>query len=140
MILDLCGGEAERGASEAGAEPAWRRNASLRFARLESFGGADVPADEAVASLRRLGFACVGRDAERVTVAVPSWRNDIAGRGALEPATGAEPRQIAPDGSRRRAPRSSPRCDLIEEVLRLRGLDPYRRSRCRGRRRCRRRR
>ena len=50
MVLDLCGGEASTVVS-AGAEPAWQRNAILRFDRLRTLGGAEVPADEAVEGL-----------------------------------------------------------------------------------------
>ena len=120
MILDLCGGEASEVVS-AGAEPAWQRQATLRFARLRDFGGLDVPAEAAVELLRRLGFAVLARDAERVTVQVPSWRNDVAGGTPLDP---------APDLPAERAARAAEgrdeveaECDLVEEVLRLRGLD-----------------
>lgn len=99
MILDLCGGEASE-VVEAGREPDMQRTATLRFSRLASFGGHDVPPDEAVAILDRLGFRCLARDAERITVAIPSWRNDCLG----EPDPQAE-------------------YDLIEEVLRIKGLD-----------------
>ena len=99
MILDLCGGEASE-IVEAGAEPRTRRTASLRFSRLENFGGLAVPADQACAILGRLGFETVSREADRITVRIPSWRNDCAG----EPDPQAE-------------------YDLIEEVLRIVGLD-----------------
>ncbi|HEX3348248.1 MAG TPA: phenylalanine--tRNA ligase subunit beta [Acetobacteraceae bacterium] len=120
MIIDLCGGEASE-VVFAGAEPAWQRDAAMRFARLESFGGLAVPPDEAVAGLERLGFAVQSREADRLVVAVPSWRNDIAAHTPLDP---------APTLARDRAAKSAagrdvaePECDLIEEVLRLRGLD-----------------
>jgi phenylalanyl-tRNA synthetase beta chain len=99
MILDLCGGEASE-VVEAGAEPDQRRTATLRYARLAEFGGLPVPAEEAVGILERLGFTPTARDTDRVTVAVPSWRNDCAG----EPDDQAE-------------------YDLIEEVLRIVGLE-----------------
>jgi phenylalanyl-tRNA synthetase beta chain len=120
LILELCGGEPGT-VTAAGAEPAWQRNATLRFERLSGLGGADVPVDEAVASLQRLGFQVQDRDAERVTVAVPSWRNDVAARvvldqsGSLDPAVAAK----AADGCSVIEPEN----DLVEEVLRLRGLD-----------------
>lgn len=120
MILDLCGGEASEVVS-AGAEPNWHRSATLRFERLASYGGADVPPDEAVGILERLGFTVRARDAVRVTVAVPSWRNDIAAPGAL-----AQDPTLPPDRARAAAEGCAeiePECDLIEEVLRIRGLD-----------------
>jgi phenylalanyl-tRNA synthetase beta chain len=120
MILDICGGEASEVTSD-GAEPEWRRTARLRFARLRDFGGAEVPEDEAEAILRRLGFGLVGRDAESITVSVPSWRNDIAGRGVLEPAKSLPPDQIAQMEAGVAA--IEPEVDLIEEVLRIWGID-----------------
>jgi len=120
MILDLCGGEASEVVS-AGAEPAWQRRAALRFRRLAELGGVAVPPGEAVAALERLGFTVEHRDAELVTVSVPPWRNDIAALGGLE---------VAPNLDRERARAAAegvaeiePEADLIEEVLRLRGLD-----------------
>jgi len=128
MILDLCGGEASE-VSEAGAEPAWRRSATLRFARLREYGGLDLPADAAVARLERLGFAVEARDAASVTVAVPSWRNDIASDlsayravgGVLAPFEGLDPARAAKAAEGQAA--IEPECDLVEEVLRLGGLD-----------------
>ncbi len=120
MIIDLCGGEASEVVA-AGAEPAWQRQATLRFRRLAEFGGLDVPADEAVSRLERLGFAVVARDAAAVTVQVPSWRNDVAATSALEPDA------ALPDARMRQASEGrdamEPEADLVEEVLRLGGLD-----------------
>ncbi|HEY1413092.1 MAG TPA: phenylalanine--tRNA ligase subunit beta, partial [Rhodopila sp.] len=83
LILDLCGGEPGP-VTSAGAEPAWQRDATMRFARIASFGGSDIQAEEAVSSLERLGFTVRHRDAETVTVAVPSWRNDVAAPISLD--------------------------------------------------------
>jgi phenylalanyl-tRNA synthetase beta chain len=120
MILDFCGGEASEVVS-AGAEPAWQRRATLRFSRLRDFGGLDVPACEAVAALSRLGFVAVARDDVSVTVQVPSWRNDIASGTPLEPAPELASERVAKAAAGREAVEAE--CDLIEEVLRLRGLD-----------------
>ena len=136
MVIELCGGEASA-VAESGAEPEWRRSATMRFARLESFGGLAVEPGEATASLERLGFTVESRDAERITVAVPPWRNDVAGRGAsgevgggagynlgnnfLDMAPDLTPAQRATVEQGRAE--TEPECDLIEEVLRLRGLD-----------------
>jgi phenylalanyl-tRNA synthetase beta chain len=120
LILDLCGGEASEVVS-AGAEPEWQRTATLRFARLATLGGLEVPADAAVAALRRLGFSTVSRDAERVTVNVPSWRNDIAARTDLDFARGLDAAVVEKAVAGRAA--VEPEADLVEEVLRLHGLD-----------------
>ena len=115
LVTELCGGTPTN-ITEAGHRPTWRRKASLRFRRLKTFGGADITPDEAVASLEKLGFRMFRRDAVHVVMDVPSWRNDIAQPQSLDQreivaaaATGAA--EIEPEN------------DLIEEVLRLRGLD-----------------
>ncbi|MDE2007635.1 MAG: phenylalanine--tRNA ligase subunit beta, partial [Rhodospirillales bacterium] len=86
-----------------------------------ALGGADVPPDEAVAALDRLGFAAVARDAASVTVAVPSWRNDVAIGGGLDQGAMLDPARAAEAAEG--CAEIEPECDLIEEVLRLRGLD-----------------
>jgi phenylalanyl-tRNA synthetase beta chain len=120
MILDLCGGEASQIVA-AGAEPAWRRQASLRFERLAGFGGAAIAEDEASAILQRLGFAITLREPSRITVAVPSWRNDIAGGGPADQHPALDPALAATASAGAAA--MEPECDLIEEVLRIHGLD-----------------
>jgi phenylalanyl-tRNA synthetase beta chain len=120
MVLELCGGEVGP-VVETGAMPPWQRDATLRFARIAGLGGSSISADEAVESLQRLGFAVRHRDAEKVAVAVPSWRNDVAAPVVLD---------LAPDLESAVAAKVAegcgviePEADLIEEVLRLRGLD-----------------
>jgi len=120
MIQQLCGGEASELVA-AGAEPAWQRTATLRFARVRDLGGLDVAPDEAVAALESLGFGVMARSDTQVTVSVPSWRNDVAGASALEPSASL-PGERAARAAEGRA-QIEPECDLIEEVLRLRGLD-----------------
>ncbi len=120
LIQTLCGGEASE-VVRAGAEPRWQRSATLRFAWLERLGGVAVPQDDAVDSLDRLGFAVEKRTSELVRVAVPSWRNDVAAPIQLDQAPGLDPERarIAAEG----CAEAEPEADLIEEVLRLRGLD-----------------
>ena len=120
MIIELCGGEPGP-VMEAGAMPAWQRDATMRFRRVAELGGSSIGADEVVDSLQRLGFGLRARDAEKVTVSVPSWRNDVSAPVVLD---------LAPDLSAEVVAKVTegcaviePECDLIEEVLRLRGLD-----------------
>jgi phenylalanyl-tRNA synthetase beta chain len=120
LIIEMCGGEAGPTVT-AGSEPAWQRDATMRFSRIAGLGGSDISADEAVASLERLGFVVKQRDADKVTVAVPSWRNDIAAVVALD---------LAPTLDKAVAAKVAegcaviePEADLVEEVLRLKGLD-----------------
>ena len=118
LIMELCGGEAGT-VTQAGGEPARRRVATMRCDRIASFGGSDIPADEAVGSLER--FVVKARDATSVTVAVPSWRNDVAAPISLDQSPTLDPAKAA---------KAAEGCaeieaenDLIEEVLRLKGLD-----------------
>ena len=120
MILELCGGEASETVS-AGAEPAWPRTATLRFARIAGLGGVDIAPDQAVGSLQRLGFTVAAREAGQVTMQVPSWRNDIAGSGPLDQSTTLSPERAAQAALG--CALIEPECDLLEEVLRLHGLD-----------------
>ncbi|MFT8244317.1 phenylalanine--tRNA ligase subunit beta [Roseomonas sp. BN140053] len=128
MIQELCGGEASAVVS-AGAEPAWQRDATLRFRRIAELGGSSIGAEEAVASLEKLGFAVRARDAESVTVAVPPWRNDVASAGSAYRAGGADLDQFAGLPPERAGIAAAgvdaveAECDLLEEVLRLPGLD-----------------
>jgi phenylalanyl-tRNA synthetase beta chain len=120
MIMSLCGGEPSEPMS-AGAEPAWRRSASLRFERLVGLAGTEVPPDDAVQILENLGFRIEAHDVHHVTVAVPPWRNDIAGDTRLAHGGSLDDDRFmrATEG----ATVIEPEVDLIEEVLRIRGLD-----------------
>ncbi len=120
LIQQLCGGEASV-VVQAGAEPAWQRTATMAFARLSTLGGAEVPPDEAVAALTRLGFTETSRTATHLTVAVPSWRNDIAAPIVLDPSPGLPAERVA--ALLAGCAVAEPEADLVEEVLRLRGLD-----------------
>lgn len=120
MIIDLCGGEASEVVS-AGSAPAWQRDAHLRFERIRTLGGLTVAPDRAVASLEGLGFEVRERDAEHVVVSVPSWRNDIATPMVLDQARDLPPEQAARAAQGAMAVDSE--VDLIEEILRLEGMD-----------------
>ena len=120
MILGVCGGEASDVVA-AGSAPHWRRTATLRFSKLTGLGGLAVPPAEAIGILERLGFAVERRDEGAVTVAVPPWRNDIAGTVSLDLSPDLSPADAK--RMRQAATASEPESDLVEEVLRIRGLD-----------------
>ena len=120
LITKICGGEASEPVS-AGAELPWRRNATMRFARLAGLSGENIPADEAVGILKDLGFTVQNRNATELTVAVPPWRNDIASDTLLD--TGGQVEAHRAMAAAEGAGLVEPECDLIEEVLRIRGLD-----------------
>jgi phenylalanyl-tRNA synthetase beta chain len=117
MILDLAGGTASE-VTEGGAQPLWNRKAKLRLHRIASLGGSDISDDDAVTSLERLGFVVRDQNAAEVVVTVPSWRNDIAQPPALDQADLPRAAEAAIG-----AAEIEPEVDLLEEVLRLRGMD-----------------
>jgi phenylalanyl-tRNA synthetase beta chain len=120
MVLELCGGTASN-VTAAGVAPVWNRHAGFRFERLKTFGGADIDADDAIAALERLGFVRDHRDEARADFAVPSWRNDVAQPPALDQSTTLDAAIAAKAATG--AAEIEPEHDLIEEILRLRGLD-----------------
>jgi phenylalanyl-tRNA synthetase beta chain len=75
-------------------EPLHRPRISLRRARMNGLLGVDVPMDEAVATLERLGCMTERKGADEATFVAPSHRPDFS-------------REV----------------DLIEEVIRVRGID-----------------
>jgi len=76
-----------------GSVPEWRRQIAFRPARVEGLGGVHVDFGRQEAILRALGFE-VAKGGESWTVVPPSWRGDVEGEA-----------------------------DLVEEVLRIHGLD-----------------
>jgi phenylalanyl-tRNA synthetase beta chain len=80
MILDLCGGTPSH-VFQAGEIPVWDRAVSFRPERVKSLGGVDLPANECVQILEKLGFAVSGTDP--FSVEVPSWRVDVVGEPDL---------------------------------------------------------
>ncbi len=120
MIQTLCGGEAST-VETAGAEPAWQRIATLRFERLAGLGGLAVPADVAIETLERLGFHVQSRSDESVAVTVPPWRNDVAAPIVLDQAPSLDPAHAAAAAAG--CATTEPEADLVEEVLRMQGLD-----------------
>ena len=91
MILEFCGGEPGE-VVVAGSPPDWKREIAFTPDAVLKLGGMDVPDDEIVRILTRLGFKVEGRGP--MTVTPPSWRSDIVGSA-----------------------------DLVEEVVRIHGLD-----------------
>ena len=76
-----------------GREPDWRRYIELRPSRVHQLGGLDLPESRTKSLLESLGCTVTMTDGD-FQVAVPSWRRDLEGEA-----------------------------DLVEEVLRLCGLD-----------------
>lgn len=77
LILDICGGEASE-VTRAGQPPIEHRKVPFQPERAASLGGIDVPTDQQIAILDRLGFVV-----ERDEALVPSWRRDVIGSADL---------------------------------------------------------
>ena len=96
LILDICGGEASA-VVRAGAPPAATKTVHYDPALCARLGGIVVPLAEQRAILASLGFGATatrGERGEEWIVAIPGWRPDIDGAA-----------------------------DLVEEVVRIHGLD-----------------
>lgn len=92
MVLDICGGTASSAevVGYAGHTP---KVVSFPVSEVARLTGLDVPAEESLSILSRLGFEVSG-SGPVVEVKVPSWRPDVDGKA-----------------------------DLVEEVMRMHGVD-----------------
>ncbi len=81
LVLELCGGEASE-LVIAGAEPAWRKNVTLRPERIKALGGIEISPEAIAEILESLGFG-VTSEGDVFSVAVPSWRSDVDGEADL---------------------------------------------------------
>jgi phenylalanyl-tRNA synthetase beta chain len=92
MVIDLCGGTPSE-VTLAGDPQTPERVIDFPLAELKRLAGIAVPLPQMRRVLERLGFFVAGQ-AERVKVAVPSWRPDVHGKA-----------------------------DIVEEVVRILGVD-----------------
>jgi phenylalanyl-tRNA synthetase beta chain len=91
-VLDLCGGKPTE-AEVVGYEGHKPKIVSFPLSEVKRLTGLDVPRQESLDILSRLGFKPLG-NGDVVDVAVPSWRPDVDGKA-----------------------------DLVEEVMRIHGVD-----------------
>ncbi len=94
LILELAGGELAAGVIDTNPSLGLPWEVTMRFGRCDRLLGVRVAPEEAEKILTGLGLETIARDAEKITVRVPSFRQDL----------------------KREA-------DLIEEVIRLAGYD-----------------
>lgn len=100
LVLELCGGTASD-VTRAGHAPVASKVVTYRPSRIMRLAGIDVAEHEQADILARLGFGVTRGDSWHVTI--PSWRRDVGVAGATE----------SWDGE----------ADLVEEVVRIHGLD-----------------
>ena len=93
MIVDLCGGTPSRRVVEA-MQPVEMPRIALPFTEVKRLTGLEVSPERQVAILETLGFAVERQGEDRAEVTAPTWRPDIEGKA-----------------------------DLVEEVMRLVGVD-----------------
>ncbi|TWG88932.1 phenylalanyl-tRNA synthetase beta subunit [Mesorhizobium sp. J18] len=92
MIVQLCGGTPTEG-EVVGHRPEPAKVIAFPLSEVRRLTGIEVPRDESLTILKRLGFSVSG-EGETVEVSVPSWRPDVEGKA-----------------------------DLVEEVMRIHGVD-----------------
>ena len=95
LVLELCGGEPSE-IVLAGQVPQPNLRIDFPYSEVRRLTGLDLPPETVRGSLERLGFAVADQEGngDRAFVEVPSWRPDVGGKA-----------------------------DLVEEVVRLAGLD-----------------
>ncbi len=76
LIVQAAGGKVAKGVVDAYPMEPQSKKVTVRLSRINRLLGIDVPADEAIGILDRLGFGPV-REGDVITCVVPSWRSDI---------------------------------------------------------------
>lgn len=94
IILQIAGGNLAKNPIDIRHTSETKKSISMRFSRIKKLMGVDIPKDEALQTLKHLGFEVVEEREEAVTVLVPTYRLDIE-------------REV----------------DLIEEVARIHGFE-----------------
>ncbi len=77
LILELAGGQLAQGTIDAYPSNLETPELTLRYARTDSFLGAEIAPNQQRQILRGLGFEELHADEAGVTVRVPTWRPDV---------------------------------------------------------------
>ncbi len=85
LILELCGTDNSEVSEvvQAGDVPKWQREIDFDPAYTQKLCGIDVPYDEQINILERLGFGVKKASGDSLKVSPPSWRGDIEGKADL---------------------------------------------------------
>jgi phenylalanyl-tRNA synthetase beta chain len=76
LIIETAGGKCAKGVVDAYPGKPKQKQATLRLERLKKLLGIEVPDDEVMKILTRLGFG-PKRMGEKINCIVPSWRSDV---------------------------------------------------------------
>lgn len=78
LLAEVAGGEILSGMVDVGEKNDKEIKISLKFDRIKSFLGEDIPVNKAIQILESLGFKTFKKDKERAEFAVPYWRLDVS--------------------------------------------------------------
>jgi phenylalanyl-tRNA synthetase beta chain len=76
LMIQVAGGKAAKGVVDVYPGKPKPKQATLRLGRLKKLLGIDVPGDEVIKILAKLGFQ-PKLSGDQIICAVPSWRNDV---------------------------------------------------------------
>jgi phenylalanyl-tRNA synthetase beta chain len=77
LVLDLCPGAVVRTYHDVYPSPVTERTVSLPVSRIAWLLGMEIPRDQVLDVLTRLGFSPHIDDSDTLTVTVPTWRSDV---------------------------------------------------------------
>ena len=78
LICEIAGGVATEDAIDVYPQPLKARSVDMRLERLAAVTSLQVPTDDVMRILSSLGFELAERTFDRITLKIPSWRQDVA--------------------------------------------------------------
>lgn len=78
LLIEVAGGEVLSGRVDIGEKNDEEIKVTLRFDRIKSFLGEDIPVQKAINVLESLGFKVLVKSKEKAEFSVPYWRLDVS--------------------------------------------------------------